>query len=294
MLCGYHLEIQMLGLIENTSNEFATGHGVSCHDLRVLVESTPMHLMAKRAAGNGSARDSDDVMRAAVRCAVLEPDEFPYRYALMPEGIDRRSKVGRELFAETEAEGKTPMKPADYELVTGAAQALLANKAIRYILGVGGKVRHSFYWRDAETGVVCKYRPNFLVEPCQVFPNGLILDFKPCDSARPEAFREFASRAKYHMQAAFAPPGFQQIFGTAEAPAMLFAAYETKAPFANKVYPASAAQIELGGYKVRDALALYAECERTGQWPGYSEELTPLDLAPWDSKELQDIQAAAA
>ena len=285
----------MLGLVENTSNEFHTGPGVSCHDLRVLTEATPMHLMAMRqASAAGKAKDGDNVLRAAVRCAVLEPDDFPYRYALMPEGIDRRSKVGKELFAETEAEGKTPLKPADYELVMGAAAALRANKAIRFILGVGGKVRHSFYWRDAEAGVVCKYRPNFLVEPCQTFPNGLILDFKPCDSARPEAFRDFASRAKYHMQAAFAPVGFQQIFGTQEAPAMLFAAYETRAPFANKVYPASASQIALGSYKVREALALYAECESRGQWPGYSEELTPLELAAWDSKELQDIQAAAA
>lgn len=286
----------MLGLIENTSHEFHTGPGVSCHDLRVLTEATPMHLMAKRqaAAASNGAKDDDNVLRAAVRCAVLEPDEFPYRYALMPEGIDRRSKVGRELFAETEAEGKTPLKPVDYDQVMGAASALRANKAIRYILGISGTVRHSIYWQDAETGVVCKYRPNFMIEPCATFPNGLILEFKPCDSARPESFREFASRAKYHMHAAFAPVGFQKIFGTAEAPAMLFAAYETKAPWANKVYPASASQIELGTYHVRNALALYAECERTGQWPGYDEELTPLELAPWDTKELQDIQAAAA
>lgn len=281
-----------LGLIKNSNQDYYGGPGVSASDLKVLRDATPLHLMAKKAQ---PFKLTDSLlMRGAVRCAVLEPDEFPYRFAEVPEGLDKRSKIGRELFAEIEAEGKAPLKADQYEKVKAISASIMAQPAVRFILAQHGDIRQSIYWQDRATGVLCKMRPHYMVEPCDAFPCGLLLEFTPVDDASPEAFKDLSFRQRHYMKAAWCQQGFQQTFGTPDAPPFLFLAYENSAPHASVVRSASARQIMLGMHENGEAMARYAQCEASGQWPGFSQEIEPVELPPWADKQLQDLQDAQA
>lgn len=284
----------MIGLIQNTNEEYHSGPGVSVGDLKLLDEKSPLHLWQRKFAPDRVVEQTEvQMIGSAIHCALLEPDQFPYRYAVIPEGITRRSNIGRDLFRELAQEGKQALTQEQYDMVKSVADAASRLPVVRYLLSRGGASEQSIYWIDRETGVLCRMRPDYMIEPCAEFPNGLIFDAKSAEDASPEGFRKASYNYRYHQQAAWYQDGFKRTYGTAEPPPFLFGAFEKEPPFAGKVYPASANQIALGAQLNRRALLRYAECERTGVWPGYSNELTPLGLPPWGENELRSLQAPA-
>lgn len=75
---------------------------------------------------------------SAVDCRVLTPELWSTLYAV--EDIDRRTKAGKERAAELEAQGKTVLKPAEFEAVQDAAlRALnhLTADGVRFTAQVG-------------------------------------------------------------------------------------------------------------------------------------------------------------
>lgn len=285
-----------LGIIANSNEEYHAGPGVSVSDLKVLLHQTPLHLWARKfdPARKPQTQTPAKLLGSAIHCATLEPDDFPYRYAVVPEGIDRRSKIGKEFYQELEAGGQSPLTAEQYAAVMSTSTSLRTHPIISYLLSLHGKVEQSMYWRDKATGVICRMRPDYMIEPCSQFPNGLILDLKSAEDASPVGFAKAAYNYAYHMQAAWYPDGFQQIFGTREAPAFIFGSAEKEAPFAAAVYSASAEQIRLGRYHNRRLLEQYAQCLAADQWPGFNQEASPLALPAWGAKELDELQAAGA
>lgn len=285
----------LIGMVENSNSEYHAGDGVSVSDLKVLMEKSPLHLWAQKYDPNRQPQKQTEALMlgTAIHCAVLEPDEFPYRFAVMPEGINASSKIGRELIKELQDEGKTPLTQEQYLVVTNTSASARRNPVVKYLLDKGGISERSIYWRDPETGVLCKMRPDYMIEPCAEFPDGIMFDLKSAEDASPAGFAKGAYNYRYHQQADWYTSGFQQTYGTSKRPPFLFGAFEKLPPFAGKVYPASVRQIELGRILNRRGLLILAECQRTGIWPGYDTDLTPLDLPPWGDKELQTLQAAA-
>lgn len=169
--------------------------------------------------------------------------------------------------------------------------AVYAHPAARALLtAVPGKAEQSVYWIDAETGELCRCRPDFWRL------DGIVVDVKTCEDASPEGFAKSIHNWRYHVQHPFYQDGInamrEQLLAASQgeefppqipAPvrAFVFLAVEKKAPHAVAVYMLDAEAVELGRMEYRRDLNTLHQCIETGVWPGYGDAIQPITLPAW-------------
>lgn len=213
------------------------------------------------------------VIGSALHTRVLEPHLFYDEYAVSPEGIDRRTKEGKLRWADFEQEsaGKTLLKAEDAAQIEKMAKAVHGHPAAKLLLSKPGKAEQSYFWTDDNTGVQCKCRPDWHTEDRRI-----IVDVKTTEDASPSKFmRSSVLTYRYHVQA------WYYMQGLPEAEVFLFVAVEKKAPFAVGVYSLPAKLLERGLEEAQADLRTIAECQSTGVWPGYGNEVQELPLPKW-------------
>ena len=210
------------------------------------------------------------VVGSAVHTRVLEPHRYGLEYAVAP-AVDRRTKAGKETWEQFQAEsqGKTLLTPEQDVLAEAVAHAVREHPAAALILGKPGRVEQSYFWDDEDTGEWCKCRPDWHSD-C----GRLIVDLKTTEDASPTGFARSVQKFRYHVQAAWYLRGLG-------AEQFLFIAVEKTAPFLVGVYVATPEMVAAGQRVAARDLATLAECRSLGQWPGYSTEITPIDLPRW-------------
>jgi len=228
------------------------------------------------------------VFGTAWHAAFFERDKYLTDYAVLPEGLDKRTKEGKALWADLTAGGRTPISAADALVIDAMCQEAGRHPMAALLMtpALGGLSEPSIFSRDPETGVVVRVRPDRLIPPCEMFPNGLILDGKTTTDASPQGFGKQAWNLDYYIQAALYPQVVQRLFKTPEPPEFWWLAIEKDAPYGCAVYQAGSDLIEYGSREVGQLLAIYAQCERDGVWPGYSMEVAPLSLPGWAAKAM--------
>jgi exodeoxyribonuclease VIII len=285
-------------IISDLSNEDYHQHkAIGASGLK-LIGQTPLHYWARYLDPNRERDAPTAAMKrgTAVHCALLEPEEFDRRYVVVPEGIDRRSNAGKQLFAEIEASGKEPLKP-DQMAEIRAMQAACRSHPVSRILFSHPlrKFETTLFWDDLATGARCKMRPDYHLPPCDQFPNGLLMDPKTCPDASPAEFARSAWNMEMPIQAAWYTDGFMAHYGTTEPPPFIWLAAEANEPYPCAYYSAGAEIVEYGRSEYRRLLSLYMECVATNTWPGYSTAIQSLELPPWaqriiESNDSQDIE----
>jgi SAP domain. len=157
----------------------------------------------------------------------------------------------------------------DMEACLQISEKIRTNPALE-VLFAEGDAEVTMIWEDAETGVLCKARADWLT------PGGICLDPKSTTDASPTEFAWSIKKFRYYRQAAWyldAIAATMRIEGT-----FLFAAFETTPPYASAIYAPDRDMIEEGRSENRALLARYAECKKTGNWPGYGDEIMPISL----------------
>lgn len=287
-----------LGLADIT-NEAHHAHPAIGSSGLVLMQRSPLHYWSRYLDPEREHKESTPAQKigTAWHTAIFEPAKMRQRYVEIPEGLDRRTKEGKALWAEIEATGLEPIKAADIAEIFAMADAALAHPTTRVILdrcGQSIEVERSMFWVDPDTGAHCKIRPDLAVMPCKMFPNGLIVDGKTTGDASPEEFARSAWNYDMAIQAAWYSDGFQRVVGTKEPPPFLWLAQEKERPYATAYYSAGDDIIKFGRKRYLRLLRLYAECCRTGVWPGYPPTVEPLQLPSWAAKIVQDEIGEAA
>jgi exodeoxyribonuclease VIII len=213
-------------------------------------------------------------------CAILEPEEFDKRYIVVPEGINRTTKEGKQLWADLLATGREPVKSETWYQVLGMAQAVMRHPL--YALIRDAVKEKPLFWQCKDTGVQCRALPDVLIAPCDAWPNGLILDLKTTGDIAPETFArrvwdgDMLIQAGYYSQAFYAAYGCWPVFG--------WIAVETDRPHAVKFYAATESQIEYGNAECLRLLRIYADCAAADNWPAYGDDITELELPAWASR----------
>jgi hypothetical protein len=85
----------------------------------------------------------------------------------------------------------------------------------------------------------------------------------------------------YDMQAAFYVDAVKFHMPDKPAPEFIWVAVEDELPHAVSVVRATNEAIEIGRAKYRAALAIYNRCRRTGEWPGYSNDIQDCVIPQW-------------
>lgn len=146
--------------------------------------------------------------------------------------------------------------------------------ACALLYGKPGKAEVSVYWRDAMTGELCRCRPDWWRD------DDVLVDLKTTDDASPEGFAKSMANWRYDVQDPFYRDGVKAATGR-EVRAFVFVAVEKKPPFAVGVYVLDSESVELGRAQYRADLRTYAECIRTGVWPGYGEKIQTISMPAW-------------
>jgi hypothetical protein len=266
------------------SDSYFKNPSISASGLK-LIDKSPAHYFNNLL--NPSESTEPQKFGTETHCAVLEPAEFDNRYAIVPEGLDFRSKEGKEVKAAIEASGKQAIKYADMQDILAIQKAVQSNPDYAELLKHNPIFEKEFYlYFD---GIAVKMKTDMIIEPCDAYPSGLIYDLKSTTDASPAGFAKQMWNMKGYIQAAFYPALFQREYNTAEKPPFIWHPVERSAPYLNALYRAPAHLVEFGYDECVRLLAVYEECTKTGIWPGYPSGITELTLPTWAENVIAGV-----
>jgi exodeoxyribonuclease VIII len=218
-------------------------------------------------------------------CAVLEPDCFDARHVIAPK-VDRRTKAGKDEWQAFVATLKPGQEPADPDMAvqaTAMAASILRIEPLRQLLAAGEAEVSAFY-EDPVSGVRCRVRPDW------VYPAGdagvVIVDVKTCPDASAAGFAKSVANWSYDVQAAMYCDGYEAASGTS-VHGFVFAVVEKDYPYGAAAYMLPEEVIDAARRRYRRHLQRFAECQQSGQWPGYTngDEIRMLTMPAWAMKD---------
>ena len=210
-----------------------------------------------------------------VHLTVLEPQKLADETMILD--VDRRTKEGKAAYAEASASGKEIISQDEFSQLTEMRNSIFRNRACAEILSGEIGIEHSVYWKDSDTGVSCRARPD------AIRTDGIVFDLKTTSGkATAESFQKDCVSFRYAVQAAFYLDGLRQ--AGAEVNSFVFVVVEKDAPYLSAAFVADDEFIDVGRKLYRQDLKTFAECLDTGVWPAYSGELQPLSLPNWFAK----------
>lgn len=197
---------------------------------------------------------------------LLEGEEaFIKECAVIPAGIDRRTKAGKEDWAHFEAmnQGKTIITAEEFRKIIEMRQALQKHPFAPKLLA-DGVSEQTVIWMDAETGLPCKCRPDRIPSGNK----GVLVDLKTCSCAAEYEFCRDVVKYGYAMQAALYLDGLNTVTGN-EYDAFCFIALSKEPPYQTEVYILDGEFIQYGRDEYRRLLAIELKCRASGVWPNY-------------------------
>jgi exodeoxyribonuclease VIII len=240
----------------------------------ILPPKTPAHYAAHMAGETKREPSKAMMLGTMAHVAVLEPQQLDAAFVEKPEGIDFRTKLGKEW---KESIGAMPVLDQDEaRAVRGIRDSIAANKAARELLAETESEVAMF--AEHRSGLWIKGRVDALKVESDM--NSVIVDVKTTSAgADYGTFSRQAASLNYHVSAAW----YCHLAGLNGLPPARFywIAVETSAPFAVAVYEIHPDALDLGVGMMNDALGLIAQCEDDGVWPGYAPEVQCLNLPSW-------------
>lgn len=215
---------------------------------------------------------------------LLEPEKVEDSYAIAPE-VDRRTKAGREAFAEFQkvAKGRTLITADMLAQAEAMRDSVMANGYARKLLK--GEHELPLFWTDKLTGEQCKCRLDCL---CEVKDKLIVVDVKTADSAENGAFAKASVNHGYDFQAAMYSEGVNAVYG--KIPIFVFIVVEKKPPYAVNIFQADELFCQRGYDVFRELIGIYSDCKKTGNWYGYLgafNQINTLSLPPWAAREIE-------
>lgn len=212
----------------------------------------------------------------AVHMAVLQPDEYCKQYAILPEGIDRRTKEGKAVWAsfmERNA-GKETLTAEENQEIVAIAKAVRAEHSD---LLNGCITEEPLFWDDPRTGIACKCRVDAMKE---LNDRLIMIDLKTTNDAGLKAFTRNAVGFGYHVQAAHYINGaIANGLNHGKPVEWYFLAVEKKEPYVTNLIKADQGLIDEGQFTLMGLMDKLDKCLTEDKWPGYGE--TVMTMPAW-------------
>lgn len=259
------------GIYPDISNKnYHSGPGISSSDLKELLRS-PAHYRAYKA--NPIEPTAEMIRGTLLHTLILEPHMFEHNYAVGSFNI-RRGKDYEKVVSENP--GKIILSAEELTEATVIYEAFKEevhkNPELQMLLD--GDKECSYYWKDKNTGTLCKARPDIVN-----VPRGTIVDLKTTKDASFDAFQRQVVDLKYFLSASYYLRGVNEVANADVTPIsrFVFVALETKPPYAVALYYLDAKAIEMGDRFVDKALQSYCDAVWNEDWRGYPK--APIEMA---------------
>jgi hypothetical protein len=270
-----------LGLVRDMpADRYHAIEAMSASGLK-LIKRSPAHYYALTLDPRRPQSEPTPAMRngTLVHTALFEPAALDARYVVRPDGLSFATKDGK---AWRDAQTREIVDQAQMDAALAQAAAVRAVPDLAALLA-DGYGEASAFWRDAQTGELCKCRPDW-VSPAG---DGVILvDGKTCQDASPEGFGRALWNLGYHLQAAWYSDGFEAATGL-RVHGFVFAAVEATWPHVAAPYMLGDDVLDAARRENRRLLDRYAECKRMGVWPGYGSAVQIINLPTWAQRQLE-------
>ncbi|UBU09995.1 PD-(D/E)XK nuclease-like domain-containing protein [Nonomuraea gerenzanensis] len=191
-----------------------------------------------------------------------------------------RTKEIKAQVARARERGAVPLRPADWQMVHGMADAIRRHPVASRLFEPGaGQAEQSLIWQDSESGVWRRARPDWLRPGTDRL---ICCDYKTTISAADDAIAKTVANLGYHQQDAWYVDGLQAL-GLDDQPAFLFVLQEKAPPYLIRIVQLDPDAEWAGRRLNRRAIDIYAACTATGIWPGYDPEIGLISLPRWAS-----------
>ncbi|ORV82862.1 hypothetical protein AWC11_23165 [Mycobacterium interjectum] len=217
-----------------------------------------------------------EILGKGAEITVLDPDVHGLTKDGKPAANPRATAGWKEAEADARRRGTVPIHADDYMAAQRMAAEVFAHPDAGWILA-DGAAEMSLY-ATGPFGVPMRARPDSMS-----YPDGNRLwmaDVKTSTTADPAEFARKAADFGYHIQAAFYRC-VAQLLGLDTDPAFVFIVVEKEPPHLVSVVEWDAEAMAEGDRLVGQALATYARCVETGEWPGYLPGIQPIRLPAW-------------
>jgi hypothetical protein len=253
---------------------------LSSHLAAILLQQSPRHAWMQHPRLNPEFVEDRDPRFNIGRAA----------HALMLEGsaifeiIDApnwKSEAARDERQAVARAGKVALLEHEWTQVSAmvkSARAQLRQTQEAFNAFRDGEAERTLIWQDGT--IWCRARLDWLQRK-----RGFIFDYKTTDgSSSPKAW---AARQMHEIggdiQAAFYLRGARQLLDRPME--FRFVVQETQPPYAVSVVGLSPAALELATMDVKEAIDLWATCQRRGKWPGYSTRTFYGEVPTWRQKD---------
>lgn len=287
------------GIYRDIPNEIYHGQltatpSLSSSMARTLADECPAILYARSYLNPSHVREEKAIfdIGSAVHLLYLEEHKFAESVAVL-EFNDFKKKEAQTARDEARAAGKIPLLKKTVDELMLMRQSLHAHPIAGQAFSGKGYSELSLVWKDKETGVFLKARPDWTPENFS-----FLTDMKTSTTANPADFARKAYGLGYHQQAAWYLDAMESVTG--ERPSRFwFVVQDKSAPYLCSVASFDQDAILAGREHNRKAIRKFAECVDSGQWHGYRQESTPdkdtafiMTLPGWAQREVENLIAA--
>lgn len=259
------------------------GPSLSSSIAHIILSRSPLHAWFAHPRLNPHYRAEESAefdYGTAAHSLLLEGDESGL---VVVEADDWRTKAAKELRDAARAAGKTPLlarQIAKVRAMVKAAQQAVADSEIAGAFE-GAIAEHSIYWQEGE--IRCKARPDLINDTMR-----LILDYKTCANAEPDAFMRAGLSYGYDIQEAFYRRGMKALGRDYN---FVFLAQEKEPPYACSLVALDPAMQDMAERKVSFALASWQSCLKANRWPGYPNRIAYISPPAWYAAQAEAFNA---
>jgi hypothetical protein len=243
--------------------------GVS-HSMLKHLHPTPAHLQAYLSEEHEPT--PAQIFGTLVHQRVLEPERPLPQLAVKTKAIDFKTNAGKAWRAEQQSAGRIIVTETELENIEGCVSAIARHPSCQKIFAEG-RSEVSFFKRFNYGGTVLrKARLDWL-------PTGnALVDIKTTQDASAESFGREILNHRYYSQAAYYLDIVNDSLAQPEKECFLFIAVEKTPPHGVAIYNLNPRAIGKGRARNLDDLTAYMSCVENNYWPGYGDEIRPLDL----------------
>lgn len=245
------------------------GPSISSSGLRTIFNDSPAHYWNESTLNpNREEKEQTEalILGRAAHHLLLGESDFDKYFVLRPdEAPDGRAWNGnnnscKQWLAEQALAGLTVLTPKQIEYIRGMSQSLSADATIQSGI-LNGIVELSMFWKDSETGIWLKSRPDAVPNDADSADLKCVADITDDGISR-----SFGERG-YHQQAALVDEGMRMVFGRPIE--NFFLTYvEQKRPHCVRIDTAYPEDVAAGFEENHAALRLFKHCLERNYWPG--------------------------
>lgn len=276
--------------IELYHQQLTAEPSISSSGLRTIFDESPAHYYARSYLNPDREPETPSEALTLGRGAhhlLLGEEHFSERFAIRPEKLNGEKWNSNRTDCKAWLKhcrdlGQEVLLPAQIKAIRGMARGLAAHPMVAKPVSIlNGLIEHSIVWRDKETGVWLKVRPDAV--PAS---DSDVADLKTTVSVDREKLQRTIADYSYHVQGGLVGMAFREVLGR-EMTSFNLVFVEKTPPYCVSVVSLKPADLQLGESIVRAALRTFANCLDTGHWPGPGGDQTDaefIEITDWTRK----------